>query len=92
MRQGDMTLGALIEIVRVRTDRSVPFEVYSTWEGYDDFTVATRVHVAAPPADDRDDDDVPAAIAALGLWVFCSGELLEDVVDNRGCAEARCLL
>ena len=35
-----------------------------------------------PPADDRDENDVPAAIAALGLWVFCSGELLEDVVNN----------
>ena len=82
MRQGDMTLGELIEIVRVRTDRAESFEVYSTWDDYDAFDAATMVRVVSPADLYRDAENVPGEIAARGLWMFCEGDLLEDVVAN----------
>ena len=73
-------LKELLGVVRRREDRNGEYSVYWKDEA-DDPGLNEVVLVSAPVTVENDRDVFPQIVVENGYWIFCSDQLLQDVVD-----------
>ncbi|MET0333565.1 MAG: hypothetical protein ABW190_04790 [Rhizobacter sp.] len=75
-----VALEELLSLVRSRADRSIEYSVY--WrDGAEDPGLTDEVLVAAPVEVENDRDVFPPIVVKHGYWIYCSDQLIQDVVD-----------
>jgi len=75
-----VALQDLLSLVRRRADRVTKYSVY--WkDGTEDPGLTEAVLLAAPVEVENDRDVFPRIVVENGYWIYCSDELLQDVVD-----------